>query len=481
MSLTLRPYQSAIIEDIRGHLRSGRSSVLCVLPTGAGKTVIAAHMISKADAKEKRSWFTCHRVELVRQSVQTLQIAAGLHVGIIAAGFNPNGIARTQVCSIQSLMRRWQKHALPDLIIVDEAAHIAARSWSNLLAAVRAAKPSIKVIGLTATPQRLDGRGLGQWFEVMVQGPQPSRLMAEGYLSRYTVFAPSQANLSAVHTVAGDYNRAELDTAMRGCRVTGDAIAEYRAKCDGKRALMFLWSVKASEEMAAAFNAIGIPAAHIDGMTNDFDRARAVCDFGSGKIKVLTNCELICEGFDCPAIDAVFLLRPTQSLAMYLQMIGRGLRPAPGKDRVLIMDHSGLCLTHGLPDEAREWSLAGAETTSHGKPSLTVRQCLKCYAVWPANARSCKECGFLFPIQYREVEQEQGELQELDMAAMERLFNARTRRQEQGRADSYEDLVRIERQRGYRPGWARHIIEARERKRDSLSVAADSYRPAGRE
>lgn len=478
--LSLRPYQSTIIEQIRGHLRAGRSRILCVSPTGSGKTSLTAHMIANAIAKEKRAWFCVHRVELVRQSIETLEGSAGIHVGVIASGFNSNGYhPAAQVCSIQSLMRRWERYALPDLLVIDEAHHLVSKSWTTLIAAIVAKKPNIKIIGLTATPQRLDGRGLGQWFEVMVQGPSTTSLIKDGYLSPYKLFAPSTVNLSTVHTVAGDYNKAELDDAMRGSRVVGDAIAEYRTKCAGKRALMFLWSVRASEQMSEQLNSAGIPATHIDGTTNDVERLHAVRNFRNGRIKVLCNVDIVSEGFDLPAIEALFLLSPTQSLGRYLQMVGRSLRPFPGKDYALIMDHSGLAFQHGLPDDEHVWSLEGSDKKTKGLQKSPIRQCLKCFAVVRAGTRVCPECGFVFQVKEREIQQEEGSLVELDHAAMERLFAAKARRVEQGTAQTLEQLREFAQRKGYRPGWADHVHAAREAKkqRSELSITADKYRP----
>lgn len=459
MSLTLRPYQSAMIEAIRAHLRAGRKSVLATTATGAGKTVLSAHMIATAVGKGKRAWFTVHRQELLRQSVETLTESANLNVGVIAAGWGANGYHAAQVATIQTLMRRWQKYAVPDLLVVDECHHVASKSWSELIKALRAKNPALVVIGLTATPTRLDGRGLGEHFEVIVEGPSTARLISDKYLAPYRLFAPSTVDLSKVHTVAGDYSKHELDDAMRGSRVVGDAVKEYKEKCNGKRALMFLWSIRASEQMAEALNAAGIPAVHIDGMTDDPSRVRAVQAFRDGRVKVMTNVDIVTEGFDLSAIEACFLLRPTQSLGLYLQMVGRALRTFPGKDYALIFDHAGLVFKHGLPDDPREWSLGGIDKSAAKKQEVQIRQCGRCYAVMPVQARRCIECGFEFPVQYREVEQEDGELKEIDPA----VIRARLK-QEQASAKDYDALVQIERQRGYKPGWAQHILAARGRK-----------------
>jgi DNA repair protein RadD len=481
--LTLRPYQLSMIESIREQLKAGRSRILAVAPTGAGKTCLMAHMISGAVAKGRRVWFLNHRRELVRQSVETLQDSANVDCGIIASGFGSNGYHLAQIASIQTLMRRWEKYVLPDIIIIDEAHHSCAASWSKLLNDIVSRKPNVKVIGLTATPQRLDGRGLAQWFDVIVEGPNTAQLIQDGYLAKYRMWGASLPDLTGVHTTAGDYNKGELEAALSRTAVVGDALTEYRKHCDGKRALVFMWSIRSSQDLAQRFNDTGIPAMHVDGETDSAVRDRAIADFRNGRIKVLSNVELFSEGLDIPAVEAGFLMRPTQSLAMYLQQVGRILRPFEGKEAALIFDHAGHAANHGYPDDVRTWTLDGIEKKAAKRKGVLIRQCMKCYATVPLAAKDCKWCGYIFPVKPREVETVDGELQELDMAAMERLFGAKQRRIEQGRADSLAALEVIERQRGYRRGWALKVWEAKSKKKaarhynDKLAALADSYRP----
>lgn len=475
--LTLRPYQQTIIEQIRAQWH--RSRILVVSPTGSGKTSLTAHIIKNATARGKRCWFLNHRRELVRQSVTTLEDSAGVNCGIIAAGFGSNGYHLVQVASIQTLMKRWGKYPLPDLIIVDECHHAVSASWSKLLTDIVARKPDVKIIGLTATPQRLDGRGLAAWFEVMVEGPNTAQLMEQGFLSKYRMWGASLPDLTGVHSIGGDYNKGELDAALSRTAVVGDALGEYKKHCDGMRALAFTWSVKSSEELASRFNEAGIPAMHVDGETDSAVRDRAIRDFHAGRIKLLSNVELFSEGLDVHGIQAEFLLRPTQSLAMYLQQVGRGLRTDDGKDCLRIFDHAGHMVTHGYPDDLRTWTLDGMEVKPKKPYKVPIRQCPKCYATVSLSTRVCKWCGTTFTIKERKIEREEGELVELDMASMERLLQAKTRKIEQGRAASYDDLLEIEKQRGYKPGWAKHIAAAREAKRrkSQLTLLADSFRP----
>lgn len=448
--------------DVRDEVRKGKKSVLVVSATGSGKTCIAATMMSNAVRNKRRVWFLVHRRELLKQSIDTLEYAAGVATGVIASGFGANSVMPAQVASIQTLMRRWERYPLPDLLIVDEAHHACSASWSKLISDIKKKSPGILVIGQTASPQRLDGRGLGQWFECIVQGPSVTQLIADGHLANYRLWGSKLPDLTGVHTVAGDYNKQDLAAAMSRTAVVGDALAEYKKHCDGKRALVFMWSIQSSKDLALRFNDAGIPAMHVDGETDDATRDRAVRSFRSGTIKVLSNVDLFGEGFDVPAAEVGFLMRPTQSLAMYLQQCGRLLRPFPGKDAALIFDHAGLVVRHGFPDDPREWSLEGSDTRGKKKQESPVRQCIKCYATLPVWAKACKWCGFVFESKPRKMNVEDGELTEL--AKVDKLWPSRDRQE----ARTYDELLAVEKRKGYRRGWADHVFAAREMKRRLL-------------
>lgn len=454
MSLALRPYQAEIYNRAKTLLREGRRTLLIQSPTGSGKTVLVAHMLKNAKDKGYNAWFVVHRRELVKQSILTLGESAGLPVGIVAAGFPGNRHEQLQVCSVQTLAKRRHLLAAPNLIVWDECHHVAATSWG----AIHHNYPNAVHIGLTATPERLDGTGLNAWFEDLVTGPSVASLIADGWLSPYRLFAPGGPDLSDVHNVAGDYNKKELAVAMAKSSVTGDALTHYQKYAMGRRAIVFMWSIESSIDMAKKFNEAGIPAEHIDGTTDDVARDAAIQGFRDGKIKILCNVEIISEGFDLPAIEAAFLLRPTKSLALYLQQVGRALRPSPGKDQALIFDHAGNCRMHGLPDDEREWTLEGRVKKRKKEDGCPVKQCAKCFAVLPAAASACKWCGFKFESQARGMEQVDGELAEVDLEAQRVV-----RKQEQAKAHSFEDLIRLGQIRGYKNAekWAQHVWNAR--------------------
>lgn len=467
----LRGYQSDGLAEIRGHLLAGVRAVLWQMPTGAGKTASTAHMLGNAAKRGKRAWFLCHRRELILQTHRAFK-AGGVPHGIIAAGFDLAMRRPIQICSVQTVARRLDRLEEPDLIIFDEAHHVAAGTWS----AIARRYPNAVHIGLSATPERLDGQGLSPFFQRMVTGPSVADLIAQGWLVPYRMFAPSTPDLSAVHTRMGDFVQREVAQVMDKPRVVGDAVEHYRRHAMGRRAVVFAVSIEASHRIVAAFNAAGIAAEHVDGETPSDQRDAAIARFQRAETRVLSNVDLFGEGFDLPAIEAVILLRPTQSLAMYLQQVGRGLRPAPGKADVVILDHAGNCQRHGLPDDAREWSLDGGmvrKKAERDPDDAPIRQCLPykgvdgrmvggCYAISPAFMPKCRECGVPFAVKQRKVEEVAGNLEEVEAAKLRRQAA-----KEQAMAATPEALIELGKMRGYRnpAAWADHVWRARQRKR----------------
>ena len=459
MSIVLREYQTSIIAEVREKIRSGARSVCVSLPTGGGKTLLTAFMLKSAAAKGNPCWFTVHRRELIKQSMEAFN-DVGVPYGVIAAGFLADRKQQIQLCSIQTLMRRYQRVAPPKLIVVDECHHIGARTWAELIAHFK----NSFIIGLSATPSRTDGVGLGDFFQTMISGPTTAELIDMGFLSKYRYFAPTNPNLSKMHTLAGDYKKNELGAAMDKPKLVGDAVSHYLKVTPGRRALVFCVSIEHSKHMAAAFTAAGVPAEQVDGSTDVWARDNTIARFRNGTTRVLCNCELFTEGFDIPFVEAVILLRPTQSVGLYLQMVGRGLRPSPGKDETFFLDHSGNVHRHGLPDDPREWSLLGTAKAKGARDpdDVKVKQCPMCYATVAAYKPSCRHCGHVFVPVGREIETVAGELSEVDIQQQ-----LQRKRQEQWGAQTEEELVRIGELRRYaRPrAWARHIIMARHSKR----------------
>lgn len=480
MTFTLREDQQDILAKARDCLRRNIRRILLQAPTGFGKTCLAAEMLGNVARKGKRAWFVVHRRELIRQATRTFRLV-GIPHGIIAAGWAPDRRHAIQVCSIGTLARRLDLYEPPDVIVLDECHHVAAASWAALVAAF----PNAIIIGLSATPCRLDGRGLDQWFDVLIPGPPVRTLIEQGSLAPYRLFAPGGIDTSALHSRMGEFIAAELRDAADKPKITGDAIAHYRKICDGKQAVVFGVSIEHSEHIAEQFRQAGYSAEHVDGTTHDTVRDNAIERFERGELQILSNVDLFGEGFDVPAIEAVIDLAPTMSLTKAMQRWGRALRPFVGKNEAFILDHAGNAMRHGLPDDEREWSLEGIERGKKKPTESPIRQCPKCYAAMPAQSWRCG-CGFEFPVKSRKIDEVDGELAEVDPVEFRRQLEKQEARRsllrDQGMADSIEALTKLGARRGMKnpEGWARHVLAGREEKeRKRQQRAEEAGRRAG--
>ena len=458
----LRPYQDRAINDLRSAMQQGARSPLLCLPTGAGKTIIFSAIAATAAARGRQVLILVHRRELIHQASSKLQLA-GVDHGVIAAGY-PASNHPVQVASVQTLVRRLSRMAwTPTLVIIDEAHHAAAGSWATILDNW----PNAYRLGVTATPCRLDGRGLASAFDQLVLGPSVADLTFWGFLSPARIYAPPVlADLTGLRRRAGDYAPDQAATAMDRPTVTGDAIGHYQRLALGQRAIAFCCSVIHAEHVAASFNAAGIPAATLLGDTPNRDAV--VAAFDAGSVQILVTVDVVSEGFDIPTASCAILLRPTQSLGLYLQQVGRVLRPAQGKQHAIILDHVGNVLRHGFPDDRREWTLADGARTSSVQSAPSVRTCPECFAAFKP-APICPCCGHQQPVpKSRIMRQVDGELQELHRESVQQRIEER---QQQGRARTLPELLALAKQRGYSPGWAYRIYHARGQRRDRPAAA----------
>jgi len=423
--------------------------------------MLTAHMLKTSAEKGMASFFVVHRRELVKQSIRTFD-KVGVPHGVVAADFMDDPRHLVQICSVNTLARRWHKLKKPKLVIWDEAHHCAAVGWST----IHQALPDAFHIGLTATPERLDGTGLGKWFEVMVKGPSVSWLIEQGYLAPYKLFAPTTVNTANIHRRMGDFVKSELVDMMDRPSITGDAVNEYKKRAPGKRAVAFCVSVEHSKHVVSQFAAAGFRAEHVDGETPNEQRDAAIRRFERGETHILSNVDLFGEGFDLPSLEVSILLRPTESLALYLQQVGRALRPSPGKEHALILDHAGNCARHGLPDEEREWTLEGRpkRERSEKTTSVSVKVCPKCFAAQFPGKPACLYCGTVFEVKTRVIDRVDGELAEVTKDTLVR----RKRDTERQNCQSLDQLIALGKARGYkRPGiWAKHIWNYRQQKKN---------------
>jgi superfamily II DNA or RNA helicase len=398
--LELRPYQVTDIERLRDAFRQGARAPLYQLSTGGGKTVVFAHVVKGAITKGTRVLILAHRRELIRQASNKLT-DLGVPHGIIAAGLDRDHDAQVIVASIQTVARRLDTLPTFGLIVIDEAHHAVATTWSKLLAA----QSDARLLGVTATPARLDGKGLGTHcgghFDAIVCGPSMQELVDGGFLAPSKVYIPSATiDTSGLKTVAGDYAEGEL--AERATGVTGDAVTEYAALPAGTTALAFCVTVAHAEQVAAAFQAAGYRAVAVHGGMDKADRDDALQGLQNGRMDVVTSCEIISEGLDVPSVGCVILLRPTKSLTMCLQQIGRGMRPKANGGHLTVLDHAKNCVQHGLPCEPRDWTLDGTEKKAGEKEAPQPWPCIACHALNTAARRECVECGEPKPWNCRE-------------------------------------------------------------------------------
>ncbi len=466
--IELRDYQAELVASTGGALRRSRR-VLLVLPPGGGKTVIAAFIAQRFASRQSTTFFNCHRAELLVQTSRTFT-KAGLQHGFIAAGQSFQKNQMVHVCSVDTLKRRLDKIAQPKAVIWDECHHIGAAGWK----AIMESWPDAYHIGLTGTPWRLDGTGLGEFFDEMVLGPTPADLIEMGSLAPYEIYAPSAPDMKGVRKQMGDFARGDSERAMDKPKLTGDMITHWRKHAAGRRTVGYAVSVAHSKHMAEQFTAAGIPAAHLDGDTPTGERAELVRQFADGRVQVLFNVDLFGEGFDLSAIaqrdvtiDAAILARPTQSLSLYLQQSMRPMRPALGKIAI-ILDHAGNCQRHGFPDDVRDWTLDGREkgkkaANDNGPPPPVT--CDGCFMqIRRPLPPCCPSCGKLLRQEAKPPEVAEGEL-----ARMTDQDKAATRRRlqiEQAEAKTLAELVALGQKRGYSSpqAWAYKVWSNRPRK-----------------
>jgi superfamily II DNA or RNA helicase len=382
----LRDYQGLLTNDVRAAFRRVRR-VLMVLPTGGGKTIIFVFIALSAAAKDKRIIIVAHRAEIIGQISRALD-TLGVKHGRIQPGHSPTSDP-VQCAMVQSLANRVDRLPDPDLIVIDETHHAVSPSYQIIFDRW----PKARILGVTATPQRLDGRGLGRLFDEMVLGPTSSELIRDGWLAKYDYLAPpSKVDLSKVHTRAGDYAPDELAEQVDQSVITGDALDHWREFVAPRSAIAFCVTVGHAEHVAKQFTEAGVRAASVDGSMDKQTRRDRIEGIGNGRYDILTSCALISEGLDVPSVGGIILLRPTKSLSLHLQQIGRGLRPKDDKSDCKIMDHVGNVYRHGLPDAPRNWTLDDKKHRADAAPIAQCEVCFRVFATGPA-WRMSQECG----------------------------------------------------------------------------------------
>lgn len=399
MGQTLRDYQELAISQLFSEWRDGSKKTLLHLPCGAGKTTIAAYLAKRFEKDGRKTLFVSHRLELCEQAHLRFAVH-GIDAGIILPGYHPNG-HKTIVASVQSLVRREMPDV--DLLIVDECHRAMSPVFKKVIDSHVGDRK--RVLGLTATVERLDRKPLGRIFDHLVSPVTIDELVAKKYLVPLRYYAAAEKGLTdGVKKVAGDYAANTMFAKMNNKYLYDNVVERYK-KFSGGKALVFCCNVEHSQITAKAFAEAGIRAQHLDGETPTQERIKIVRDFRQGKFDVLTNCQLFTEGFDLPDIHAVILNRATASKCLYTQMVGRGMRPSPGKEYGVIIDMGNNVVAHGFVEDLQEHDIF--KEPREGDGVAPMRDCPRCGTMVYAGARACKYCGFIFPIgemEYKEAE-----------------------------------------------------------------------------
>ena len=453
--LVLRDYQRDTINQLSLVMDRGVNKIILQLPTGAGKTIIAVEIIRQALEDGKRVLFVAHRRELVFQCADKLE-TLGIDYGIIMAGQNKSLVPDVQVCSIQTLSARVKRGVVQpppaDILIFDECHHNVAKTHLDLIDCY----PEAVLVGLTATPCRGDGRGLGGLYEDLIIGPSISELTDQNHLVPVQYYAPTKPDLEGIKIRRGDYAEDQLSERMNHPELVGDIVENWAKICQDRQTVVFSTGVKHSIHIRDRFLNAGIKAEHLDGTTPKDERDDILKRLASGETQVVSNCMVLTEGWDSPAVSCCVLARPTKSLGLYLQMAGRILRPFQDKTDAVIIDHSGAVHEHGFIDEPMPWSLdpdekiaeRKAKTKYKSKNPITCGECDFVYSKQP----DCPKCGWVPERKGAYFNVVDADLQRISRDGVMGAGELSSEEQEY----FYRELAWIQEERGYKKGWVQY-------------------------
>jgi superfamily II DNA or RNA helicase len=468
MIVHLRDYQKKLIERVRDSYRAGFRAPLVVLPTGGGKTFVFAYITYLMYAKGKRVTILAHRDSIMRQIHDALTVLQVPH-GIIASGRTAIN-QQVNVASVYTYARRTEQIISPDLFIIDEAHHVRASTWKKIIKASSRAR----LLGVTATPIRLDGLGLGVsvngFFDQLIEGPDIRWMIKNNFLCDYDYYSPVvRVDESKLTSSGSDYSLKKLNEIYNKPVIIADAVGKYNSICPGEPGIAFCVSIDHAEETARAFNQAGFSAMALHSGMSYLEIRSAIKALAERRIDLLTSCDIISEGTDIPAATVALLMRKTQSTGLYLQQVGRVLRFEKNKT-AKILDLVGNRYIHGLPDDTRVWSLDQKRKKKNSTPVLSgKRECPRCNFVFNPQP-TCPRCGFIYTPAGRDLEVIEGELikeQQEQQRQKEQEIKIKKLR-ERAHATTLEELLKIEKQRGYKNGWARIIWNNRHKRKQKV-------------
>jgi DNA repair protein RadD len=392
----LRDYQQRAVLQLEDALAAGKNPIW-VAPTGSGKSLVIATLVERAVERGQKCLILTHRKELLAQLSHKMPVDHGL----IISGLNTDLDQAVQIASVQTLHARAirsDRLTLPSahLIIADEAHRVLGQTWRSIIAQY----PNARVAGFTATPCRGDGRGLGGVFDELIIGPQVAELVAQGHLVPAVYYAPCDIDLKGVKTQAGDYQIKQLAERVDRPELVGDIVSSWHRHGERRKTIAFCVDVAHSLNVAEEFRRSGARAECVHGETPKTERDAILARLVSGETEIVVNAMLLTEGYDCPDVGCIILARPTKNMGLYRQAAGRGLRPAPGKSDVRIIDHAGACFRHGLLSDPIVWQLSPdkrAENPTHAHRNKSafskLLECTQCHAL-RKGGEACEHCGW---------------------------------------------------------------------------------------
>lgn len=443
--MELRGYQTELINKIKTELKNGKKSICTVLGCGGGKSIIQGVISANANKKSNRVLFLVHRKELCEQIRDT---------------FTKCGVdwKLTSVGMVQTYCRHIKEIKKPDIIITDEC-HL---STANSYLKIYKAFPNAIKLGFTATPIRLNRGGLGEVYDSLVTGVSTRWLIDNNYLAEYKHYSIPIADTSSLHVKNGDYVQTEVQELMENKNIYGDTVENWLRLAKDKKTLVYCSSVKSSTETAEHFKSQGISAEHLDGSTSSEVRAEIMRRFRDNKIQVLCNCELFSVGLDVPDCECVILLRPTQSLTLYIQQAMRCMRADKNNANKIgiIIDHVGNVYRHGFVDDNRDWTLSAKKRKEENE--VKIKECSNCFAVFDANKKQCPYCETEINIIKKTKDKKTVEVDLIEVKRKEDIKNAEYK--EYANCKTFQDLVEFQKIKKYKFGWV--LIKALELKID---------------